>query len=150
MLSVQIPKILVTIVNVFEKKFILRFDGCSKGNPGLAGAGAVLYYNEDEIWADYQFLGNQTNNQAEYNGLLLGLNYAVNSNIGSLYVEGDSSLVINQMTGKFKCESPNIIDLYTKAKQLETKFDFIQFNHIYRNLNTRADELANLAIQKHK
>ena len=141
------PKILVTIGNLFEKRFILRFDGCSKGNPGIAGAGAVLYYNDDEIWSGYKFLGNQTNNQAEYNGLLLGLDYAVNLNIGSIYVEGDSLLVINQMTGKFKCESPNIINLYNKAKHLETKFDFIEFNHIYRNLNKRADELANIAIE---
>jgi ribonuclease HI len=148
MISIQTPKILLNFGNLFEKRFLLRFDGCSKGNPGLAGAGAVLYYDKEEIWSDYKFLNKQTNNQAEYNGLLLGLNYAVNSNITSLYVEGDSLLVINQMTGKFKCDSINIIDLHKKAKQLERQFDFIQFNHIYRDKNKRADELANLAIPK--
>jgi ribonuclease HI len=78
--------------------YLLRFDGCSKGNPGMAAAGAVLYKNETEIWSGGKFLGfNETNNYAEYMGLIMGLSKAVEFNITDLIVEGDSMLIINQM-----------------------------------------------------
>jgi len=134
---------------VIKPIYKLQFDGCSKGNPGLAGAGAVIYKNDDEIWHDFSFLGkSSTNNQAEYNGLLLGLNEAVNLNIKELLVEGDSDLVIKQMNNEYKVKSENLIPLYEKAKKLESMFEKITFTHIYRNKNKRADELANKAVEK--
>jgi len=130
-----------------KNNYKLQFDGCSKSNPGLAGCGAVIYYNDKEIWSDCLFVGkSETNNKAEYNGLLLGIEAANKLNIKTLLVEGDSLLVINQMTGKYKCNSPNLIELYEKAKELENKFDNIFYKHIYRNLNKRADYLSNQAI----
>ena len=82
-----------------ECEYKLNFDGCSKGNPGLSGAGAVLYKHEQEIWNESYFVGdNCTNNQAEYAGLILGLNQAISLHIKELIVEGDSLLVINQMS----------------------------------------------------
>ena len=89
----------------------------------------------------------EKNNQSEYNGLLLGLQQAINMNIKKLLVKGDSLLVINQMTGKYKCNSENIIGLYKKAKELEKHFDQIYYLHVLRNLNKRADELSNDAIK---
>ena len=78
--------------------YTLFFDGCSKGNPGVSGAGAVIYEENEEIWADQFFVGEKfTNNHAEYAGLILGLQQALEMNIVSLAVEGDSQLVINQM-----------------------------------------------------
>lgn len=128
-------------------EYKLQFDGCSKNNPGLAGAGAVIYKNGKEIWADHLFVGtNNTNNYAEYSGLMFGLEKAIELNIKSLHIEGDSLLVINQMTGKYKCNSPNLIDQYNKAKELAAKFDSINFVHIFRNKNVRADELSNKAV----
>lgn len=125
----------------------MQFDGCSKNNPGLGGAGAVIYHDEDELWSDYFFVGeNATNNHAEYAGLILGLQQAIALGIEDLTVEGDSLLVINQMSGKFKCNSHNLIELYEKANELSNKFKTIHFNHIYRNNNKRADELSNIAI----
>jgi ribonuclease HI len=126
----------------------LFFDGASKGNPGLAGAGAVIYHCEEEIWHGHKFIGEKaTNNQAEYSGLIIGLNKAIELNINSLSVNGDSLLVINQMTGKYKCHSENLLPLYNTAKELSKKFQYIQFQHVYRNFNKRADELSNIAIQ---
>jgi len=94
-------------------QYILRFDGCSKGNPGLAGAGAVIYFNEEEVWSSDFFVGkNASNNYAEYAGLILGLKRAIEMEIKSIVVEGDSLLVINQMKGVYKCKSPNLFDLY--------------------------------------
>lgn len=127
--------------------YLLQFDGCSKGNPGKAGSGAVIYKNKTEIWGKSLFIGNKnTNNEAEYTGLIIGLEEANNMGIKNICVEGDSLLVINQMTGKYKVKSENLIGLYNKAKELEKKFDVIIYNHIYRNLNKRADELSNLAL----
>jgi len=146
MLVSKIPKIYPEIVT--KPIYKLQFDGCSKGNPGLAGAGAVIYQNTDEIWYDFSFVGKSTtNNQAEYNGLLIGLNQAIKLNITELLVEGDSDLVIKQMNNQYKVKSENLIPLYEKAKQLESKFEKITFTHIYRDKNKRADELANQAVE---
>ena len=128
-------------------EYKLQFDGCSKNNPGLAGAGAVIYKNGIEIWANHLFVGtNNTNNYAEYMGLIFGLEKAIELNIKTLHIEGDSLLVINQMIGKYKCNSQNLIELYNKAKILVSDFDDIRFSHIFRNKNVRADELSNNAV----
>jgi ribonuclease HI len=128
-------------------EYKLQFDGCSKNNPGLAGAGAVIYKNGKEIWSGHLFIGtNNTNNYAEYMGLIIGLQQAIELNIKTLHIEGDSLLVINQMIGKYKCNSHNLIELYNKAKILVSGFDEIRFSHIFRNKNVRADELSNNAV----
>jgi len=132
-----------------KTEFLMRFDGCSKGNPGFAASGAVIYQNDVEIWAGSKLVGyNETNNYAEYMGLIMGLNKAIELNITELTVEGDSMLIIKQMNGENKVKSPNLIELYKFADNLKTKFTHITFSHIYRNFNTRADELCNLEIDK--
>ena len=153
--KIMLPKIKFPFLEK-EKKvaphvlFKMKFDGCSKGNPGLAGAGAVISKNDDEIWSDSFFVGEKfTNNHAEYSGLILGLQQAIEFDIRHLIVEGDSLLVINQMKGLYKCESNNIIELYNRAKKLSELFETINFVHILRNKNKRADELANFAVKKY-
>jgi len=150
----MIPKISESFI---EKKsrisphsiFKMNFDGCSKGNPGISGAGATISKNGNEIWSESLFVGEKfTNNYAEYSGLILGLQRAIDFDINHLMVEGDSLLVINQLKGVYKCESPNIIELYHQAKELSSSFEYIEFSHILRNKNKRADELANNAIKK--
>jgi ribonuclease HI len=132
-------------------EYKLQFDGCSKGNPGLAGAGAVIYKNDIEIWSSSLFLGNNyTNNEAEYYGLLLGLRAAINDlDIKEIEVEGDSMLVIKQMKKEYKVKSTNLINLHKEATLLSSEFKYITFTHIYRNNNKRADELSNIAIREH-
>lgn len=130
--------------------FKMMFDGCSKGNPGLSGAGAVIYHDGDIIWSNSFFVGkNATNNHAEYAGLILGLEQACQMNIKSLLVEGDSMLVINQMLGKYKCNSQNLLELYNKAKELERKLDKVYFKHVLRNENKLADRLSNEAVDNY-
>jgi ribonuclease HI len=129
-------------------EYLLRFDGCSKGNPGKGGCGAVIYHNGTETWAGRKYVGERvTNNYAEYSGLILGLEKALELNIKALTVQGDSLLVIQQMNNIYKCNSPNLIELYTYAIELTSKFDIIQFKHIYRNNNTRADQLSNIGLK---
>jgi ribonuclease HI len=130
--------------------FKLQFDGCSKGNPGLAGTGSVIYNNttNQEIWSESKFIGeNISNNYAEYMGLIIGLQKAQELNITQILVEGDSMLVIKQMRGEFVVKSPNLIKLNNQAKTLSSQFEYISYNHIYRKDNKRADELANIAIK---
>jgi len=123
----------------------LFFDGCSKGNPGRAGAGAVLYNPAGgEVFAESVFAGySATNNEAEYTGLILGLNEALKHSITELQVFGDSQLVIRQMQGKYKVNSPNLVPLHQCATTLASKFSKIEFEHVYRNKNQRADALSN-------
>jgi len=133
-----------------EFDYKMQFDGCSKNNPGLSGAGAVIYHFDQEIWAEDFFVGEMfTNNHAEYAGLILGLQQAKLLGIKNLKVEGDSLLIINQMKGLYKCKSIHLIELYDKAKELEEYFDNIEFCHIFRNKNKRADELSNIAVDKY-
>lgn len=135
------------IKNDKNDKYLLRFDGACRGNPGKSSAGAVLYKNNEEIWTKSMYLGdNFTNNIAEYFSLLLGLEEVVNRHILHLDVQGDSLLVINQINGKWKVKNENLKKLYQKAKDFEKKFNYITFTHIYREGNKRADELANQAL----
>ena len=127
-------------------EYIMNFDGASKGNPGLSGAGAVIYKNGNEIWSSCKFVGIKTNNQSEYSALILGLKGALLLGITNLSVLGDSLLVINQVNGIYKVKSSSIFDLYEEVLELKTQFDFVEFNHVYRNYNKRADELSNLAL----
>jgi ribonuclease HI len=128
-------------------EYVLRFDGGSRRNPGPSGCGAVIYHNNIEIWAKYLYLGpNQTNNYAEYSGLILGLEQALKMGITNILVEGDSLLVINQLTSKYKCKSDNLIPLNVNAIDLAKQFKGIEFRHILRHKNKRADELSNEAM----
>lgn len=138
-------------INMFQLNdklptYVLRFDGASKGNPGKAGAGAVLYKNDVEIWSTSRYLGNQTNNYAECFAMTLGITEACNREIKNLVVEGDSMLVINHLKKKWKVNNKNLKNLYLSIEKTLERFDNISFKHIYRNYNKRADELANIGV----
>jgi len=125
----------------------LEFDGCSKGNPGRAGAGAVLYEGTREIWSDAKYVGDkETNNVAEYTGLIMGLHEARRRNISRLLVRGDSELIIKQMNGQYAVKSENIRHYHQAAKDLANQFKWIEFRHVYRKDNARADELSNKGL----
>ena len=130
---------------IFPKcEYTLNFDGCSKGNPGPSGIGAVIYRLTDEEWCGCQYIGIKTNNQSEYSALILGLKEAISRNIKQLYVNGDSLLVINQVNGVFKVKNSKLFELHEEVMELIKQFDYIEFNHVYRDHNKRADQLSNL------
>lgn len=125
---------------------VMYFDGCSKGNPGPSGSGAIIQGH----WAGSEYVGITTNNVAEYKGLILGLKH-VNMNckhFNKLIVKGDSMLVINHMTGKYKVKAPHLIPLYNEAKELIQDMDVV-FLYIPREQNKEADRLANEGVKEH-
>jgi ribonuclease HI len=128
-------------------EYVLHFDGCSKGNPGPSGIGAVISKLDIEEWCGWQYIGKKTNNQSEYSALILGLNEAISRNIKELQVYGDSLLVINQVTGKFKVNNVLLQELHKEVIKLTQNFDYISFTHVYRDKNKRADELSNLGLE---
>ncbi len=127
--------------------YILYFDGCSKGNPGKGGCGAVLYCEEKEVWSDCLYLGESvTNNVAEYNGIIMGLEHAAKLGVKRLLVKGDSQLVIHQITGKYAVRTPHLSVLHKKAKELEAFFESVEYMYVPRKHNERADFLSNQAL----
>lgn len=132
--------------NVYD--IIIRFDGGSRGNPGIAGAGAVLLKNNGEEVAcvSVELDGIYTNNQSEYVGLIEGMTLAIEHGFKNVSIEGDSLLIVNQINGKFKCKSDSLKSLFNEASILIKKFNRYEIKHIYRKYNTRADELANIAM----
>jgi ribonuclease HI len=142
--------------------YTLFFDGCSKGNPGPSGIGAVIYQldeNSDlinkntnsfvELWAGSKFLSNSaTNNQSEYNALIMGLTKALELNISLLDVYGDSLLVIQQTNGKYKVSNAGLLPLHQKVMELKKQFQNITFTHIPREKNVRADYLSNVGLKE--
>ena len=146
-LSKNISKNKITSKIFPTTEYVLYFDGCSKGNPGPSGIGAVIYNNKKEIWSSYEYIGDKkTTNEAEYSALILGLEQAIKLKIDTLSVCGDSLLVINQVNGVYKVKNLNLLMLYEKVLLYKQSFTYIDFNHVYRNNNKRADELSNLAI----
>jgi ribonuclease HI len=132
----------------------LYFDGGSRGNPGVAGAGAVLLASNacDELaFVSEHIQCHTTNNVAEYRGLLAGLRLAhqwLTKDVPNLVVCGDSNLVNAQMANKYSVRNPYLLELYQCAKVLQQSLAPIQvsYEHVSRELNKRADELANTAM----
>lgn len=144
----SIPK---TISNTYE----IFFDGASKGNPGKAGTAAVIYKNGVEVAYVSKYLGPKaTNNEAEYNGLIMGLQLAIELGISgeivegkaSLVVKGDSQLVIKQMLGQYAVKNARMKVLWEQAKDLLKQIPVVTFMYVPRAQNARADALANEAI----
>ena len=134
--------------NVDNNKYSLYFDGCSKNNPGKSGIGAVLYnWKNEEVFAKCKYIGICTNNESEYSALIYGLECSLEQNVKNLLVYGDSQLVINQVTGVYKVKSDTLLNYYRKVLELVKNFDMIEFNHVKREYNKRADQLSNIAIK---
>ncbi|KAL4362733.1 hypothetical protein GQ457_04G006810 [Hibiscus cannabinus] len=126
---------------------ILEFDGASKGNPGPAGAGAVLKTDAGTVICKLrEGLGVATNNAAEYRAVILGLKHALRKGYTNIRVRGDSKLVVMQLQGLWKVKHEHMSQLHEQAMKLKDKFLSFQINHVLRGLNGEADAEANLAV----
>lgn len=126
----------------------LYFDGGSRGNPGPGGCGVSIQIKNTERYNFNKYLKYCTNNIAEYKALKYGLKLAIKLNILNLKVYGDSLLVINQVNGVWRCKNENLKKILDKINILKSKFHFIEFNHVLREKNKRADALVNKAINE--
>ncbi len=137
--------------------YLLQFDGASEPNPGPSGSAYVIYSpiqtdeNGDEVrilvQEGFLYIPHATNNEAEYNGLILGLTKALELGIEEIEVEGDSNLVVNQVQGLWKVKVPRLVPLQSKANKLLWKFKKWSVKHVYRDENTDADRLSKEALE---
>jgi ribonuclease HI len=126
---------------------ILWSDGAARGNPGPAGAGAVLKRPNGEVLAEVSgFLGHTTNNVAEYKALLMGLDRALNLGIRRIEVRADSELLIKQLRGEYRVKDEKLKLLFAEAKALLARFASTKLLHVRREQNADADRLANAGI----
>jgi ribonuclease HI len=131
------------------EQFTAHCDGGSRGNPGPSGYGAVIEDANGRIVAELsQFLGIQTNNFAEYSGLLAVLRWAVENKAKRLRVVSDSELMVKQMQLRYKVKSPLLRPLWEEARRLSRSIEHFDMRHTLRGGNKQADQLANDAMDK--
>ena len=124
-------------------------DGGARGNPGPAGYGAVLTDSSGRILAELsEFLGNRTNNFAEYSGLLGCLQWTLDHGHKNLRVVSDSELMVKQIQGKYKVNSPDLRPLWQEARNRIAQLDRFEITHALRHKNKDADRLANEAMDR--
>jgi len=132
-----------------EHYLVAYSDGGARGNPGPAGYGVVV---QDEtgrkVAALSEYLGHQTNNFAEYQGLIGALEYTIEHGPKALKVVSDSELLVKQIRGEYKVKNPTLQDLHGRAKQLIRRLDWFTIQHVLRAKNQEADRLANEAMDK--
>jgi len=130
-------------------KWILYIDGGARGNPGPAGAGAVLYDGKGIRVAGMRWpLGRTTNNTAEYEGLIRGLEMAAAAGARRLEIRSDSELIVRQMRGEYRVKAPHLKKASMRAHEALSGFNEVVFTSIPREQNKEADLLANMAMDE--
>jgi len=129
----------------------LYFDGASRGNPGEAGTGfLILDSRGKELERGGRYLGQATNNVAEYSALIDGLSRALELGVDDIEIFSDSELVVLQLKGEYRVKSPKLKPLHEKATSLLSRFSSFKIIHVGRENNREADRLANEAIDFRK
>jgi ribonuclease HI len=126
---------------------VLSTDGAARGNPGPAGIGAKLETPDGKVLAEVsEYLGEATNNVAEYRALIAGLERALEHGVQRLTVRADSELVVKQLRGEYRVRDEKLKPLYELARRLIASFARVELRHVRREFNAEADRLANEAI----
>jgi len=124
-------------------------DGGARGNPGSAGYGVIVKDETGTVLAElYEGIGVNTNNVAEYRGVLAALDWAAAHGHSRLHIKSDSLLVVQQMLGTFRVKHAGLLPLYRQARHLVAKVGNVTFEHVRRELNTEADRLSNLGMDQ--
>ncbi len=121
-------------------------DGASRSNPGDASIGVSISLDGKEIHTISREIGIATNNEAEYQALIDGLNYCIDNSINEVDVFLDSKLVIEQVKKNYKVKAHNLKEYNSQVENMIKEFKYIEFKHVYREDNKRADQLANIAL----
>ena len=132
-----------------ESVLTMYVDGASKGNPGPAGIGIVIYNNDDQFVGKVSsYIGKKTNNQAEYIALIRAMLIAIYFKTKTLKIRSDSELVVRQLLGEYQVNNSQIKKLYDKVMELKKQIPNFKIEHVMRNFNERADFLAKKAADK--
>jgi ribonuclease HI len=124
-------------------------DGGSRGNPGPSGFGVYIQDAAGGVLAELsEYLGKRTNNFAEYSGLLAALEFAITKGHKKLRVVSDSELMVKQMKGQYRVNSPDLRPLYEEARRRTLQLERFQIQHVLRDKNRHADQLANQAMDR--
>lgn len=131
-------------------EFKLHTDGGARGNPGPAGAGAVIEKDGEVLATISEYLGKQTNNWAEYEALILALReltkHVSSSDEASVSAYLDSELIVKQLSGEYRVKEPALKEQYARVMELLGQLPPVTFTHVYREDNANADKLANDAM----
>jgi ribonuclease HI len=128
-------------------RVIVNCDGAARGNPGPAGAGAVVVDPAGAVLAEVaEGLGETTNNVAEYTAAIRGLEAAEELGAREVVLRSDSLLLVQQLTGRYRVKTPHLQPLHRQVRQLATHFDRVIYEHVPRERNAEADRLANLGV----
>ena len=131
------------------KKIIINVDGASRGNPGPAAIGAILKDETGNVLGRVsRALGVTTNNQAEYQAIIAGLEKAIGIGAKQIAVKSDSKLVVEQINGRYKIKNTALRPLYLKAAELAGKLENFSIVYVPREQNAEADALANKALDR--
>jgi ribonuclease HI len=126
---------------------IANVDGGARGNPGPAGYGAIIKDQNGQVLAElYAGIGVNTNNVAEYRGLIAALEWALAHGQRRLHIKSDSLLVVQQMRGAYKVKHAGLIPLYQRACRLAAEVGHVTYEHVRREENVEADRLSNLGM----
>ncbi|MDD5039733.1 MAG: ribonuclease HI family protein [Patescibacteria group bacterium] len=131
-----------------HEKLEIFTDGGARGNPGPAGIGVVIWHGHSLVGTYAKYIGEATNNQAEYQAVLLALEQAKRIGARELDVYMDSDLAVNQLNRKFKIKDPVLGTLFVKAWNMMVGFKRVTFHHVPREKNHEADKLVNQAIDR--
>lgn len=132
------------------KRATLHSDGGARGNPGPAGIGYVLRVEDKETIFHGEYIGETTNNQAEYRALLSGMERAKREGVESLECFLDSELVVKQLQGDYRVKNQGLKPWFDKVQEAAGKFGKITYGYVPRAKNKEADKLVNMAVDKHK
>jgi len=129
------------------RRLVLYADGAARGNPGPAGIGVVIEDERGRVLKEVsRFVGQKTNNQAEYLALIQGLEEAAEYQADAVLVRLDSELLVRQLRGEYKVKSPLLKPLWNQVQTLLARYKVVGIEHIERGYNRAADRLANRAI----
>jgi len=130
-------------------RWLLMVDGAALGNPGDAGCGAAIYDENGVVMKELsRYLGRATNNVAEYEGLLMGLEALLELGQKNVIVQSDSQLMVRQLNGEYRVKDEKLKALFDHAVRLLRRFDSYRILHVRREMNKLADRLANLGIDQ--
>ena len=126
----------------------IHVDGGSRGNPGPAAIGVAIQDTDTQqvVHEAGYYIGKATNNVAEYRALIRALELAQQYHAKEVNIRCDSQLVVMQVTGRYKVKSPDLKELHQQVQMLVRRFDSWQISHVYRHLNSCADDLVNMAL----